>query len=298
MAESGFPDFFDDFVSSPRTAERVATSVHAKATSLESELAAALQRENKLKHDLGKLEAECKSAQNVLRTKEAELEIREKKLRAEEDEVRKDRAELAEDLARTTKSMRDAFERHTIKRRTKSEPPENACPLGVPCPLPIGAPDDSEPAFKRTRLQEPTSTPAEPMTLQTKKKRKKKPTSHYDVLTFLQKKELCEAIAQLDGEKLEKVIKIVHEGVPEIKDSKEEIELEIDLLPPSVLTKLYDFVLRPPAPSTQRKKTAKGTNRHKGRKIDADLEAEKIRMLERRMALYGLEFCITLIFIR
>ncbi|KAF8213316.1 Bromodomain-containing protein [Mycena galopus ATCC 62051] len=95
--------------------------------------------------------------------------------------------------------------------------------------------------------------------LSNKKQKGKKPISDNDVLTFEQKKDLSEAIAQLDGQKLERVIKIIHEGVPEIKDSTEEIELEIDLLPTSVLTKLYNFVLRPlRAPATKRNRTGKG----------------------------------------
>ncbi|KAJ7107661.1 Bromodomain-containing protein, partial [Mycena crocata] len=121
------------------------------------------------------------------------------------------------------------------------------------------------------------------------KKKSKKPISDNDVLTFEQKKDLSEAIAQLDGGKLEKVIKIIHEGVPEIKDSTEEIELEIDLLPTSVLTKLYNFVLRPlRAPATKRNRTGKGTGTGglKRKSMDEDVEAEKIRMLETRMALF------------
>jgi hypothetical protein len=39
-----------------------------------------------------------------------------------------------------------------------------------------------------------------------------------DVLSFEQKKELSEAIGALDGTKLERVIQIIHEGVPEIRD--------------------------------------------------------------------------------
>jgi hypothetical protein len=54
--------------------------------------------------------------------------------------------------------------------------------------------------------------------LPNKKQKGKKPISDNDVLTFEQKKDLSEAIAQLDGQKLERVIKIIHEGVPEIKD--------------------------------------------------------------------------------
>ncbi|KAJ7817514.1 Bromodomain-containing protein [Mycena olivaceomarginata] len=120
-------------------------------------------------------------------------------------------------------------------------------------------------------------------------KKSKKPVYDNDVLTFEQMKHLSEAIAQLDGQKLERVIKIVHEGVPEIKDSTGEIELEIDLLPTSVLTKLYNFVLRPPrAPATKRKRTTKGAGAGglKRKSMDEDVEAEKIRMLETRMALF------------
>lgn len=43
-------------------------------------------------------------------------------------------------------------------------------------------------------------------------------TTDDDVLTFEQKKDLSEAIGGLDGAKLEKVIQIIHEGVPEIRD--------------------------------------------------------------------------------
>ena len=50
------------------------------------------------------------------------------------------------------------------------------------------------------------------------KKKSKKPVADDDVLTFDQKKDLSEAIAKLDGVKLEKVIQIIHEGVPEIRD--------------------------------------------------------------------------------
>ncbi|EEB88218.1 hypothetical protein MPER_14069, partial [Moniliophthora perniciosa FA553] len=80
------------------------------------------------------------------------------------------------------------------------------------------------------------------------KKKSKKTISDDDVLSFEQKKDLSEAIATLEGSKLERVIQIIHEGVPEIRDvsnplniylpavntcfqSTEEIELEIDTLP-------------------------------------------------------------------
>ncbi|KAH9075819.1 hypothetical protein EDB83DRAFT_2515499 [Lactarius deliciosus] len=82
---------------------------------------------------------------------------------------------------------------------------------------------------------------------------------------------------------------IIHEGVPEIRDSQEEIELEIDTLPASVLTKLYNFVIRPlRQPPVKRSRTGKGTGTGglKRKSMDEDLEAEKIRKLEDRMKLF------------
>jgi hypothetical protein len=77
--------------------------------------------------------------------------------------------------------------------------------------------------------------------------------------------------------------------------SNEEIELEIDLLPASVLTKLYNFVVRPNKVSaashttgTKRARTGKGTGTGglKRKSMDEDVEAAKIRQLEERMALF------------
>ncbi|KAF8922329.1 Bromodomain-containing protein [Mucidula mucida] len=108
-------------------------------------------------------------------------------------------------------------------------------------------------------------------------------------LSFSQKKDLSEAIQQLDGVKLEKVIKIIHEGFPEIRDSTEEIEIEIDRLPGPVLTKLYNFVIRPtrpPPPKRSRHGKGTGTGGLKRKSMDEDVEAEKIRQLEQRMQLF------------
>jgi len=117
------------------------------------------------------------------------------------------------------------------------------------------------------------------------------------VLSFDQKKDLSDAIGQLDGQKLERVIQIIHEGVPEIRDSTEEIELEIDSLPATVLTKLYNFVLRPMRvaqsaasgnnpPKRSRAGKSGGTGGLKRKSMDEDVEAEKIRQLEERMRLF------------
>jgi len=139
------------------------------------------------------------------------------------------------------------------------------------------------------------------------KKKSKKSVGDDDVLTFEQKKDLSEAIGKLDGSRLERVIQIIHEGVPEIRDvsnyllpircgsirnrqSTEEIELEIDSLPAPVLTKLYNYVLRPLRQPThpKRSRSGKGTGTGglKRKSMDEEKEAEKIRQLEERMALF------------
>jgi bromodomain-containing factor 1 len=62
-----------------------------------------------------------------------------------------------------------------------------------------------------------TSKPPKQPKAQNKKKSKKSAADD-DVLTFEQKKDLSEAIGKLDGSRLGRVIQIIHEGVPEIRD--------------------------------------------------------------------------------
>lgn len=64
---------------------------------------------------------------------------------------------------------------------------------------------------KATTKQPKPATPA--------RKKAKKQVTDDDVLSFEQKKDLSDTISQLDGAKLERVIQIIHEGVPEIRDA-------------------------------------------------------------------------------
>ncbi|ESK98428.1 transcription regulator [Moniliophthora roreri MCA 2997] len=146
---------------------------------------------------------------------------------------------------------------------------------------------------KKEKVPVPSTSKAVPKPPKTStsssKKKSKKTISDDDVLSFEQKKDLSEAIATLEGSKLERVIQIIHEGVPEIRDSTEEIELEIDTLPAPVLTKLYNFVIRPlktAPPKRSRPGKGTGTGGLKRKSMDEDVEAEKIRQLEQRMALF------------
>ena len=46
-----------------------------------------------------------------------------------------------------------------------------------------------------------------------------------DVLSFDQKKELSEAMENLEEEKMEKAIAIIHEGLPHIRDVRTDVEI-------------------------------------------------------------------------
>ncbi|KAJ7122492.1 hypothetical protein C8R43DRAFT_959215 [Mycena crocata] len=63
-----------------------------------------------------------------------------------------------------------------------------------------------------------------------------------NVLTIKQKRELCDAVAELDGQDLDEAILIIQEAIPSIRNYTDEIELEMDLIPTSVLKKLYTFI--------------------------------------------------------
>ncbi|KAI0374378.1 Bromodomain-containing protein [Pilatotrama ljubarskyi] len=144
---------------------------------------------------------------------------------------------------------------------------------------------------KREKPTPPVASTSKPAPRQNKAppapkgKKTKKPVTDDDVLTFEQKKDLSDTISKLDGTKLERVIQIIHEGVPEIRDSTEEIELEIDQLPAAVLTKLYNFVIRPLKPPVKRPRTGKGTGTGglKRKSMDEDVETKKIRALEEKL---------------
>lgn len=154
---------------------------------------------------------------------------------------------------------------------------------------------------KREKFSTPTPSNSKQISQKLGKKKKVKILPDEEVLSFEQKKDLSETIQTLDGAKLERVIQIIHEGVPEIRDasigihtymrfiefflqSTEEIELDIDSLPASVLTKLYNFVLRPLRPSKRRSNNpGGGTGGLKRKSMDEDVEAEKIRRLEAQL---------------
>ncbi|EJD04035.1 Bromodomain-containing protein [Fomitiporia mediterranea MF3/22] len=190
----------------------------------------------------------------------------------EDEDSDDDRIRAIADLEARIETMRGnlAALKNQAKKKVKKEkrPPKRASP-------PVAS------------TSKPNNRPAKPVPK--KKSSKKAQIPDDDVLSFDQKKDLSETIQNLEGEKLERVINIIHEGVPEIRDSSEEIELDIDQLPAPVLLKLYNFVIRPlKANNSKRSRTGTGTGTGglKRKSMDEDVEAEKIRQLEERMKMF------------
>ncbi|KAG9072717.1 hypothetical protein KI688_000493 [Linnemannia hyalina] len=73
-------------------------------------------------------------------------------------------------------------------------------------------------------------------------------------ITLKQKQELSENISRLEGEKLAKVIQIIHRSMPQLRDNggQDEIELEMDALDPATLRELYLYVRKNSAAKRKR----------------------------------------------
>lgn len=95
--------------------------------------------------------------------------------------------------------------RNNLESIKKSKQPKKEKEKKKKAPAPIASTSKAAPKQAKT----PTSS---------KKKTAKKPINDDDVLSFEQKKDLSDTIGKLDGAKLERVIQIIHEGVPEIRD--------------------------------------------------------------------------------
>ncbi|KAF8338313.1 Bromodomain-containing protein [Cantharellus anzutake] len=112
------------------------------------------------------------------------------------------------------------------------------------------------------------------------------------VLSFEEKKELSETIQSLEGSALEEVIQIIHDGVPEIGDNADEIEIEIDALPPAVLRQLWNTVIKPKPAAAAAKPSKSGKNHPatggvKRKSMDEHAEAQKMRELEARINMFN-----------
>ena len=118
-------------------------------------------------------------------------------------------------------------------------------------------------------------------------------------VTFEMKKELASRIQELEGENLNKAIKIIYETL-ELDNTNDEIELDIDVLPVKTLQKLYMFVVKPqkqkrgpynksnnqqPVDIDAQPRPPKraGTGGVKRKSMNEDEEAAKIQALEAKL---------------
>ncbi|KAI7819147.1 Bromodomain-containing protein [Gamsiella multidivaricata] len=98
---------------------------------------------------------------------------------------------------------------------------------------------------KKSTSKAPQEKNRHKKTSSAKKSRTVHTSSDEDVtITFEQKKELSDRINDLEGDQLAKVVQIIHDSMPHLRDSggQEEIELDMDSLDPRTLYKLYQYV--------------------------------------------------------
>lgn len=63
-------------------------------------------------------------------------------------------------------------------------------------------------------------------------------------ISYAQKKELSNMMGTLSEQYMAGVVEIIREGIPQLRDAENEIELDIDSIEPGTLAKLYDYVLK------------------------------------------------------
>lgn len=128
--------------------------------------------------------------------------------------------EMQEQMAALQAQMQEIQGTPSVVKKPKFEraPPPPPPPKKRKAPVErepsISAPLPSTSKPKKERAPPPPPPPPKKKAIN----RKTAVIPDDDVLSFDQKKELSEAIGTLDGGKLERVINIIHEGVPEIRD--------------------------------------------------------------------------------
>lgn len=92
-------------------------------------------------------------------------------------------------------------------------------------------------------------------------------------VTYEMKKEISEAMQHINEKMLKNVIAIIKEGVPDLQDD-DEIELEMDMLDNTTLSKLYRYLVG----------GKKEKNGKKSKKNGTDSEEKKIEALKKKLA--------------
>lgn len=106
------------------------------------------------------------------------------------------------------------------------------------------------------------------------------------ILSFDQRSELAQKINLLTGSKLDTVLRIMKESMPELDDQTDEIELDIDSMTPRTQSRLWNFVILNQLPNTPiGPAKAKPIAPKKNRTVLSEAEQlRQIRHLERQLS--------------
>ena len=113
-----------------------------------------------------------------------------------------------------------------------------------------------------------------------KKKRRVSTAAQEMVLTYDMKKELSEKISELPEKKLNQVLAIISEAMNINNQNGEEIELDMDQLDNTTLTKLYNLVVKKKPTSNGHRRSASASIAKKAKKGKNLSEAEQSRQIE------------------
>jgi len=118
----------------------------------------------------------------------------------------------------------------------------------------------------------------------------KKPRENVPEVTFEQKRELSEKINFLSPSKMQGVLELIKEAMP-LDSAQEEIELDIDILPPKTLHALYMYVVKDTRVSTNdiKRNSSKAQSKPKKKRevLSADAQNRKIAELEAKLGNFG-----------
>ncbi|KAG5520124.1 hypothetical protein PMAC_001200 [Pneumocystis sp. 'macacae'] len=108
---------------------------------------------------------------------------------------------------------------------------------------------------------------------------------HLRVLSFDQRSELAQKINLLTGSKLDTVLRIMKESMPELEEQTDEIELDIDSMTPRTQSRLWNFVILNQLPNTPIGPKAKPIAPKKSRTVLSEAEQlRQIRQLEQQLS--------------
>jgi len=159
-------------------------------------------------------------------------------------------------------------------------------------PAPTSAPPPKRERKTKNKTKDKEKKKETNNTTTTNTKNNKNKQQKITEITYNQKKELSEMINYLSEEKISGVVDIIKSSIPEIKDTQEEIEIDIETLNPATLYKLYNYVKKVSKPKYNKKNQVKNDDTSSGESSgessaesdydSSDTDSEPNQILSRR----------------